>query len=137
MLTLDKYWMGRDKQFADQLTDNIKNNAQKLVDAVNSFLLEVGYSSNIEVSSGWRPAAVNANVSNAAKMSLHMTGKAVDLKDDKTRSLWHLCASKPELLRKYGLFLEDDQATRGKWSNWVHLDISDTRADRPSRVFKP
>ena len=137
MITLEQYWMGRDKQFADQLTDEIKTNAAKLLSSVESFLAEVNYTQKLEVSSGWRPAAINAGVGNAAKKSLHMLGLAVDLKDDKSRTLWKLCAANPECLRKHGLFLEDEEATRGKWTNWVHLDISPTRSDRPSRVFKP
>lgn len=113
-----------------------KANAERLITAVNAFLKELDYKGPVKVSSGFRPSEVNANIANAAKKSLHTQCLAVDYLDDKNQTLAKLCASKPELLRKYGLFLEDPASTIGKNTNWCHLDLG-TRSDRPSRVFKP
>lgn len=137
MITFEAFWMGRDTKFASDLTDEIKKNAKDFVPKVNAFLAEIGVSQECKVTSGWRPPSINGAVSGAAKRSLHMLGLAVDILDDKDQKLAKLVASKPEILRKYGLFLEDPAATKGKNTNWVHLDASPTRADRPSRVFKP
>jgi Peptidase M15 len=111
-------------------------NAERIVATVNALLKELGWTKPVKVSSGFRPAAVNAGIANAAKKSLHTQCLAIDLLDDKLQTLAKLCASKPELLRKYGLFLEDPSATIGKNSNWTHLDLA-SRSDRPSRIFKP
>lgn len=113
-----------------------KDNAERLLKAVNSFLVELDYKGIVKISSGFRPPEVNAGIGNAAKKSLHMECLAVDILDDKNQTLGKLCASKPDLMKKYGLFLEDLTSTLGKNTNWTHLDLG-TRADRPSRIFKP
>lgn len=124
-----------EREKSPEVTPEVIANAEKLLKAVNSLLAELNIKF-AKVSSGFRPAAVNAGIGNAAKKSSHMTGKAIDLLDDKAQSLAKLLASKPELLRKYGLFLEDPESTKGQNSNWCHVDIAD-RPDRPSRIFKP
>ncbi len=124
-----------DRAKSPELTDEVKSNIEDLITRVSSLLSELGIK-QVTVSSGFRPSAVNAGVKGAAKKSGHMIGKCLDLLDDKQQSLGKLVASKPELLRKYGLFLEDLSATKGQNSNWVHLDTIQ-RADRSSRTFKP
>jgi uncharacterized protein YcbK (DUF882 family) len=124
--------MGRDKLYPTEYNDEIKNNALKLLAAVNSFFESLKYEQPLIISSGWRPSAINSQLANAAKKSLHMSGLAVDIKDPDGK-LYALVCTHAELLRKYALFLEDGASTKG----WVHLDISPTRADRPSRIFKP
>jgi hypothetical protein len=42
-----------------------------------------------------------------------MIGKAVDLLDNSNQDLAKLIASRPDLLRKYELFMEDMRSTRG------------------------
>lgn len=118
-----------------ELTDDVKSNINDLIDKVLSLLLDLGIK-QVSVSSGFRPSAVNAATKGAAKKSGHMAGKCVDIVDDKDQTLGKLIASKPELLRKYGLFLEDLASTKGQNSNWAHLDTIE-RKDRPSRTFKP
>jgi hypothetical protein len=127
--------MGRDKQFPQEYTQEVLLNAITLLEKVNALLWNLDIKTT-EVSSGWRPAAINGAVANAAKKSLHMIGKAVDIKDDKGQSLANKILTKPELLKNYDLWLEDPAATRGKNTNWVHLDMG-TRSDRPLRMFKP
>ena len=131
LIALEQYAMGRDKLYPLDWTDEVKNNAIKLLDIINTFLTELGIEEAI-VSSGFRPPAINNKTTNAAKRSYHMIGLAIDLKDNEQQNLGKLVASRPDLLKKYNLWLEDLNHTK----YWVHLDIG-TRADRPSRVFLP
>lgn len=134
-ITVEAYLMGRDKKYPEELTSDIITNCTILLEKVNALLFSLGIK-EAKVSSGWRPAAVNAGVKNAAKKSLHMTGKAVDIMDDKGQSLAKKILEKPELLKQYDLWLESPDNTKGVNTNWVHLDIG-VRYERPVRIFKP
>ncbi len=125
----------RRKQYASDFTQEINNNAIILLDKVNSLLGELGIKT-ADVTSGWRPEAINSKTANAAKRSAHMIGKAVDILDNENQDLAKLVASRPDLLRKYELFMEDMNSTRGKNTNWCHVDYM-SRSDRSSRVFIP
>src|SRR5688572_29011330 len=70
MITLDDYFMGRDKQYAAELTEALRVNAGIVVARANLLLSRAGLKRG--VNSGWRPAAVNASISNAAKESKHV-----------------------------------------------------------------
>ena len=129
----DKY---PDRALSPELTDEMVEDGADLIRQVNA-LLEDLESSASDISSGFRPASVNANTPNSAKKSLHMVCKAVDLVDDKDQTLAKLIAANSELLTKHGLWLEHPDSTKGKSTNWVHLDNSSTRKDRPIRIFKP
>lgn len=118
-----------------EYTEEVINNTRALLDKVNGLLTELGVE-KVRVSSGFRPSGVNAGLSNAAKRSYHMLGKAVDLLDDGNQNLARKISTRPDLLKKYELWLEDPQSTIGKNTNWCHLDDGN-RQDRPSRVFKP
>jgi uncharacterized protein YcbK (DUF882 family) len=124
-----------DRAKSKELTPELISNANKLLEKVNFLLNELGVT-NVKISSGFRTSTANAGIANAAKKSAHMSCLAIDVIDDKDQTLGKLVASKPELLRKYGLMIEDLGSTKGKNSNWVHLDCVD-RTDRPSRSFKP
>ncbi len=121
--------MGRDVSCAQELNDEIKKNAEKLISTVNLFLKEIGVS-EAKVSSGWRPASINSQVKNAAKKSLHMSGLAVDLVDD--GKIKKIILDNLEKLEKYGLWLESVDHT----PTWVHLDLG-VRSARPKRIFIP
>lgn len=123
-----------DREFHPEVNDA---NAARLLSAVRCLLQDIGYTAPVNVSSGFRPSAVNAAIGNASKKSLHTQCLAIDLLDDKNQSLGKRIAERPDVLRLYGLFIEDLESTRGTRTNWVHLDLSPTRADRPSRSFKP
>lgn len=113
-----------------ELTPNVIESAKDLIERVNLLLgdLEIH---DVSVSSGFRSSQVNAKTPGAAKKSLHMTGKAVDLYDpDGTLGL--LILKHHELLGKHGLWLESLSATKG----WVHLDTG-VRSAREIRVFIP
>lgn len=136
IISLEQYLMGRDKLFPEEYTEEIKNNAIELLKRVNALLEDLNISKG-EVSSGFRPPSINKTVANSAKKSLHQLGKAVDLKDDKEQTLAKAILLRPDLLKKHQLWLEDPTSTIGKYTNWVHLDISTSRKDRPFRMFKP
>lgn len=121
----------KDRLNSDELTVEVKDNAIKLLNKINSLLEELGIK-DVKVSSGFRPSSVNAATKGAAKKSLHMTGEACDI-EDAGNKLSHLILTRPELLAKHGLWLEDPTAT----PTWCHLDCSTKRKDRKLRVFKP
>lgn len=111
-----------------ELTAEVIKNIDTLVIKVNAFLKDLGITS-AEVSSGFRPSDVNAATVGAAKNSLHKKGQAVDLKDPNGK-LDELIKSKPELLDKYELWLENPIST----PTWTHLDTG-TRTPRAIRIF--
>jgi len=120
-----------------ELTSEVLTNAARLLSAVRCLLQDLGYKAPVDVTSGFRPSAVNAAIGNASKKSLHTLGLAVDLMDDRQQTLGKLIAASPEKLKLYKLFIEDIKYTKGANTNWVHLDLSPTRADRSSRSFVP
>jgi uncharacterized protein YcbK (DUF882 family) len=120
-----------DRKTHTECTDEVKNNATKLLKKVNALLDELNVEKR-EVSSGFRPSSVNSAIPNAAKKSLHMQGLAVDI-SDKDGSLNKLITEHSELLVKYKLWLESGESTVG----WTHLDCSETRKERLVRIFKP
>lgn len=120
---------------SEELTPQVKDNAIILLNMINQLLRELGIK-EAKVSSGFRPSGVNSNLSNAAKKSLHMVGSACDILDNTEQSLGNLIKSRPDLLKKYGLWMEDLDSTRGKFTNWVHLDLG-VRPDREIRIFHP
>jgi len=132
MITMEMYITSSGKypereKFA---TDEVKSNAEDLLNRVNNLLEQLEIANSI-VSSGFRPTFVNAKIPNAAKSSGHIIGKSIDILDPAGK-LKELVAAHPEKLRTLQLFLEDPKSTNG----WMHLD-SVTRPDRPSRIFIP
>lgn len=141
MITIDNYFTDfitkadRRKVYASQFIPQIQTNAEALLVKINSLLNDLGVKSSV-VSSGWRPPVVNSTIPNAATHSGHLNGMACDILDDANQTLAKLVSSKPDLLRKYGLFVEDLRNTKGKNTNWCHIDCLN-RSDRPSRSFIP
>lgn len=113
-----------------ELTPEIIKNAERLLKNVNAFLTELGITT-ATVSSGFRPSDVNSAIPNAAKRSLHMTGRAVDLSDPDGK-LDALIESRDDLKKKYTLWQESPGATKG----WSHLDDKD-RGTRDNNTFIP
>ena len=132
VISLNDYLTASDKypERALNVAPELIANAERLLSVVNEFLAELGVE-NCRVSSGYRPAAVNAKIPNAAKKSLHMTCLAIDIQD-LNGELDKLVQAGPELLIKYSLWLEHPDNTVG----WCHLDLG-IRLDRPVRVFRP
>lgn len=134
IITEKAFFMGRDATYKNELTQELMDNAKKLLEKVNKLLTELNIT-KATVTSGWRPAAINAATAGSAKKSLHMVCKAVDILDDADQTLAKLILANPDLLKKYDLWIEDPASTKGKNTNWVHLDFG-TRTDRPLRMFK-
>jgi uncharacterized protein YcbK (DUF882 family) len=122
-----KYFMGRDKQYSNEMNDNIKNNAANLMPKINALLKELGINS-AEVRSGWRPSEINKK-SGGAKHSLHMIGAALDISDP-NQKISTAILKNPKILEKYGLWMENPKAT----PSWVHLDLGIGR-DPKNRIF--
>ena len=119
--------MGRDRIFRDYLTPEIQESAKGFLLTVNAFL-EALKISHVTVTSGWRPPPVNDRAGGAPR-SYHLFGRAVDLWDPDGK-LDHLIETRSDLLRRFGLWLEDPKRT----PRWVHLD-NGTRPERASRIF--
>ena len=133
MITLEAYWKGRDTEYADELTEEIKTNAAETVRRVNELLAlaeaDTGYVF-AEVASGWRPAQVNDATRNAATGSKHLTAEACDVRDPHgALDVW--CVQNQDKLAEIGLWLELPKAT----PNWTHLQTVPPRSH--NRIFIP
>lgn len=127
MITLEQYWMGRDKRYQQDMSQEIRDNAILLVSRVNKLLEIMGKETN--VNSGWRPATVNKQVGGSLK-SNHITGKAIDLNDD-DGSIDEWCMNNLKELEKVGLWLEHPSKT----PRWCHLQSVPPASGK--RVFLP
>ncbi len=125
-ITAAEVLMGRDK--LAPLTREQKENLQDLLVALNKF--RVAYGKPMQVSSGYRPPAINAATPGAAKYSHHMMLLACDFRDaDESLDKW--CLSHLDVLEKCGLYLEHPDATKG----WCHLQVIPPKSGK--RVFRP
>jgi len=131
------YWMGRDEKYPLAMSTVIDHNASILVSVVNGWILSAQARGAVFekrngtiVSSGWRPAAVNASTPGAAKNSKHMIGQAVDLfgPDNKLATF---AFNNQDLLKEHGLWMEHPSAT----PTWIHLQTVPPRSG--NRVFYP
>lgn len=125
MIEFDDYWMGRDSKYRGELTEEIRSHAvdllarvDRLLDQMTGVDFETHPTTGSIVSSGWRPAAVNAQVPGAAPKSKHMTGQAIDLYDpDGDLKAW--CWEHSDVLGRLDidLYMEHPSMTKG----WLHL----------------
>jgi hypothetical protein len=132
-LQLMDYWQDRQDTYADEWSFEVKQNATELVKRVNMLLTDLNVSS-VKVTSGWRPREINKKIGGAPR-SYHITGQAVDLRDNKQQEFGALIIKNNHLLHRHQLWLENPKATKGN-TNWIHLDIG-TRPDGELRVFNP
>ena len=128
---MSNYFSRYEEAHGSEITAEIRTNASILCHRVAGLLIDIG-SRSIAVSSGWRPSAINKMITGAAKKSYHMSGKAIDLVDTREQELARKIESRPDLLDKHQLWMEDRSATPG----WTHLDIGE-RSPRKIRIFKP
>lgn len=119
-----EYLMGRDA--AAPLTPQMRANMEKLLIALN--LLRDLYGKPLKVSSGYRPAAINAATPGAAKGSAHLSCEACDF-EDPDRKLIQWCLRNLDILEKAGLYLESPINT----PTWVHLQVRAPKSGK--RVF--
>ena len=136
MITLEQFYKGRDKQYASDLTPEIQQNAVELLRRTNR-LLEMFLAANPTshargCNSGWRPAAINSSVKNAAPRSNHMLGLACDIEDDdESLDKWLMTAEGQKALEICQLWMEHPQAT----PRWSHVQSVAPKSGR--RVFIP
>ena len=140
-ITVADYWMGRDALYPEDCTLEVKANAEKTVQLVNSLLavmeaegmkFEAHPVSQSLVSSGWRPPQINRQVKGAAPKSKHMTGEAVDLYDPEGEIDNFLMSGHGlRVLSSLGLYIEHPSATK----SWSHIQIVPPRSG--ARVFYP
>lgn len=126
MITREEVLMNRDKQYP--LNPEMEANLKKLLIALNLF--RKLYGKPMKVTSGYRPAAINANVPGAAKKSNHMLCLATDFADP-NKELAKYCMDNQYILEQCGLYLEHPNATPG----WCHLQCVPPKSG--NRVFKP
>lgn len=141
MITLADYWMGRDREFPMAMTPDIEHNAAIMVELANKLVIlarsagvdfEANPRTGSVVSSGWRPAALNATVAGAAVKSKHITGQAIDLYDpDGDLDDWLMTPDGQTTMAKLGLWHEHPSATKG----WAHLQSVPPKSGR--RTFYP
>lgn len=125
LITIQEILMGRAK--FEELPEELQINGKKLLDALNKF--RTIYGKPMIVTSGYRPAAINASAG-GAKQSNHMKLLACDFKDT-DGSLDQYCLDNPKVLEECGLYQEDPGSTL----NWCHLQCTAPASGK--RVFKP
>lgn len=134
MITLDQYlnqWKvhyGQVQVPDEELTDDMRKDAQITVDRANQLLARFGQGRDI--TSGWRPIEVNKLVPGAAQFSNHTKCCAVDISDPHG-DLDQWCLDHPAILEDIGLWLEHPSSTKG----WCHVQIVAPRSGK--RVFFP
>lgn len=111
-------------------------NAKQLAQRVTALLAMFGHTRR--VTSGYRPAAVNAATPGAAKKSNHIICAAADL-EDHNGMLGEFCMAHLDYLADVGLWLEHPVDTfvrnkDGSFARWCHLQIFPPRSK--SRVFR-
>ncbi len=127
MITRGDFFMGRDVQYASELTPEIEARSEMMIRAANVGL-SMFYADNPtavqrRVNSGWRPPEVNAALvltRGAAVHSHHMDGDAVDLSDvDRALCLWSM-RNKDRLLKVGILGMERPESTPD-WCHWQQV----------------
>lgn len=135
MINIGAFYMGREVEFAEDLTKEVQKNAIETVARVNRLLSLGGFVNHDQVSSGWRPKSVNDRTSNAGKNSRHIYGQAVDVTDT-TRSLAAWAYTHQDFLVETGLWMEHPDWTWSRNGNhWVHFQTVPPGSGR--RVFIP
>ncbi len=127
-ITKNEVLMSRDIKYKDEYTKEISDNIDKLLIPLNK--LREAYGKSMFVSSGWRPASLNATVANAAKKSNHTIGLACDFKDP-NGELDKWCMDNLKKLEEFGIWLESPDSTIG----WCHVQCVPPKSG--NRVFKP
>jgi hypothetical protein len=122
--------MGRDVEYASDLTEEIRANAQVVVDRVNQLLERTNAGSLHSVRSGWRPRTLNARTPGSSTTSKHLSGEAVDIADD-DRFLADWCSANQVDLVVSELWCEDFRWT----PTWVHFQIVPPKSGK--RIYIP
>lgn len=133
LITRDKYLKGRDKQYAKEWKAHpeLEANMNNTIALVNAFLSHIGVDWDVQVSSGWRPSAINNATNGAALLSNHMKCLAVDIVDIYPHPLMQLIIQNFDKAENYGLYFEDFNWT----PSWVHIQIVAPKSGK--RVYVP
>ena len=115
------------RDIAAPLTRQMSENMCRLLVAIN--MLRDRYSKPLIVSSGYRPASLNA-AAGGRPGSAHMTCEAIDIADANGELKKWLVAN-PSTLEDLDLYQEDPTVT----TTWVHLQTRKTASGK--RIFLP
>lgn len=141
MITSDDYF----GTHTEQPTPEVEANAADLLACVNALLAACGFKTACD--SGWRPPKYNAELrrlwlatngeqgANTAVNSRHMEGNAVDVRDNADQQIAKHLLANPDILVAHRLWMEHPKATRGKRTNWCHLQRVPPRSG--NRVYIP
>jgi len=127
MITVDEYIGQHLAGHEQELTDEIRANAEILCGRANQLIAEFGEDRGLR--SGWRPATINKSAGGATR-SKHMLGQAVDI-EDKDGRLDEFCKQNIGLLEQLELWLEAPKYTE----SWAHIQCVPPRSGR--RFFIP
>jgi len=135
MLTAEDYFGRMSRIAGEEPTREIRENATELLERVNALLAEKCFlafpsATNPVVNSGWRTPGYNASIANAAPKSKHMSGQAIDIRDQ-DNALDAYLVTHTDLLVKHRLWMENPIATSG----WCHLQSVPPRSG--NRCFLP
>ena len=130
MISPQDYWNGRDLTNVDELTPEIRTNADITMAKVSELLDRANAGADHFVTSGWRSRAGNAATPGASATSKHLSGQAVDI-SDADRYLADWCAANLDVLEEIGLWCEDFRYT----PRWVHFQIVPPKSGK--RIFIP
>lgn len=135
MITIEQYFMGRDKSHAAECNTIIWRNAAETVRRTNQLKQLAAINAGFifpkdEVASGWRPISINDATSNAALCSPHLFADGLDTRDPE-RLFARWCLQNLAELEQIGLWMEDPCWT----PTWVHLQTHPPKSGK--RVFIP
>lgn len=124
MITFSDYLQGRDKDYP--LTLKQEDNTIDIVGRL--FRLEKEWGEPLVLTSGYRPAPINAGIQEAKPHSTHITCQGVDLRDgDGAFSRWLI--SNVDLLEELGFWMEAPSSAK----NHVHLQTVPPKSG--NRIF--
>lgn len=127
-ISKDELLKGRDVEYADDYTQEISDNLDKLLVPLNQ--IRDAWGKPMIVDSGWRPPSINASTPGAATHSKHMLGLAADIADP-DGSLWTWVLENLQMMKDLDIFMEDKRWCPG----WVHFGMGAPASGH--RIFVP
>lgn len=128
MISKQEILKGRDVTHKSEYTEEISNNLDQLVKALN--VVRLLYGSPMTVASGWRPPSFNKTVRGAAGHSKHTLGLACDIHDPDGK-VRDFVLKRLDLMQNIGFYFEDFRWTHG----WVHFQLAPPASGK--RIFIP
>lgn len=133
MISVAEYLGQHGAGHESELTDELRGNADVIVEQANALLAEFGEDRGLR--SGWRPKSVNDATPNAARASKHISCQAIDIEDNDHR-LKEFVLKRNEygaypVLEQFGLYAEFAGAT----PSWLHVQFVPPGSGK--RVYAP